>query len=137
MSWDTVAMLHSRVSVGSTASQRLADTIRVHLDRARRSKEAAEIERIASRVPTPSFFVIGIALGVALAMSVVTLLPRSASAAQRPQPAIAVVDGARVLVIDRPIERPRAPAPSIRSRPIVHRARRAPVRADAIMSAAL
>jgi hypothetical protein len=141
MSWDTtLAMHHSRVSVRT--SSRLADTLRVHIDRARRATARdGELEQMVKRVPVPSFFVFGVVMGIVLAMTVVTLLPRNARAATLPAHAAASVVSVspRVLLVDHPLEMPsvaaQAKAPAPRARVVVRR--RAAVRADAIMSAAL
>jgi hypothetical protein len=145
MSWDTtLAMVQPKANV--PPSERLADTIRVHIERARRATARdGELEQMVKRVPVPSFFVVGVVLGIMFAMTVVTLFPRSARAASPTMPvqvaATVASDSPRVLVVARPLEVPfvaaappeKCPAP--RGRVLVRR--RAPVRADTIFSNAL
>jgi hypothetical protein len=148
MSWDTQVEVPVRVREASAPppSGRLSDTVRVHIEQARRAARAdGGYARLALRLPVPSFFAIGVALGVLFALLFATAMPRAASAATR-RAATAHAEGARVFILDRPTLRERATPAAPATKHVALRARttasptaprRLPVRTDAILDNAL
>ncbi|HEY8077402.1 MAG TPA: hypothetical protein VIF62_24920 [Labilithrix sp.] len=138
MSWDdhTQPMFHvtrtTRPSMPTT--RRLALTLRTHIERARVAAQRADVERMVRRVPPPSFFAIGVLLGVMLAMTVITASPRANAATAQKLPTAATSLAPHVLFVDRPGEHTRAVS-APRMRFVATRARAQ--KADAIFAAAL
>ena len=105
--------------------------------------EMIHVKRFAGRAPAPSVFALGALLGLALAMMVMTAVPRSADAATKRHATAKVLASPRVFILDRPQLHPRAPKATAQEakRPAPTRARAAtrlaPLRADGILDAAL